>query len=156
MVLSLSFYGRSINSLSDDDVRISKRLYLPRGKLRGFENGKIGPKDSGDYVGGNYASSVNAATTVPYIFQTLETVDMVLFFDAANVWGVDYSDTVDDSNKIRSSVGVTGNVFTPIGPLNLTLAQPLLEASTDKTLGLFWETKGSAFPSTFPIFDWAA
>ncbi len=133
MVLSLSFYGRSINSLSDDDVRISKRLYLPRGKLRGFENGKIGPKDSGDYVGGNYASSVNAATTVPYIFQTLETVDMVLFFDAANVWGVDYSDTVDDSNKIRSSVGVAIDWLTVIGPVNFSLAQPMTEANTDKT-----------------------
>ena len=26
MVVSLSFYGRAINSLSDDDVRISKRI----------------------------------------------------------------------------------------------------------------------------------
>ena len=84
-------------------------------------------------MGGNYASSVNAATTVPYIFQTLETVDMVLFFDAANVWGVDYSDTVDDSNKIRSSVGVAIDWLTVIGPVNFSLAQPMTEANTDKT-----------------------
>ena len=133
MVVSLSFYGRAINSLTDDDVRVSKRLYLPRGKLRGFEKGKIGPKDSGDYVGGNYASSANVATTVPYIFQTLETVDMVLFLDAANVWGVDYSDTVDDSNKIRSSVGVAIDWLTVIGPVNFSLAQPITEANTDTT-----------------------
>ena len=46
MVFSFSFYGRAINSLTDDDVRVSKRLFLPSSKLRGFEAGKIGPKDS--------------------------------------------------------------------------------------------------------------
>ena len=133
MVFSLSLYGRAITSLSDDDVRISKRLYLPSKKLRGFESGKIGPKDSDDYIGGNYATAFNAATTVPYFFQTLETVDMALFLDAANVWGVDYSDTIDESNKIRSSVGVAIDWFTVIGPLNFSLSQPVTKASSDKT-----------------------
>ncbi len=133
MVVSLSFYGRAINSLSDDDVRISKRLYLPAKKLRGFEAGKIGPKDSNDYIGGNYSAAVNAATTVPYVFQTLENLDMKMFLDAANVWGVDYSDTIDDSNKIRSSVGVAVDWFTVIGPLNFSLSQPITKAGSDKT-----------------------
>ena len=133
MILSLSYYGRAINSLSDDDVRVSKRLFIPRNKIRGFEKGKIGPKDSGDYIGGNYTSAVNAASTVPYIFETLETLDMVVFLDAANVWGVDYSDTIDDSNKIRSSFGVGIDWFTLIGPVNFSLAQPITKASTDKT-----------------------
>ena len=133
MVFSLSFYGRTINSLSDDDVRVSKRLYLPSKKLRGFEKGKVGPKDSGDYIGGNYATAINAASTVPYIFQTLETLDMKMFFDAANLWGVDYSDDVDESDKIRSSVGVAIDWFTVIGPLNFSLSQPITKASTDKT-----------------------
>ncbi len=133
MIVSLSFYGRTINSLTDDDVRISKRLYLPSYKIRGFESGKIGPKDSGDYVGGNYAAAVNASTTVPYIFQTLETLDMKMFIDSANVWGVDYSDTIDDSNKIRSSVGVAVDWYTVVGPLSFSLSQPITKANTDKT-----------------------
>ena len=133
MVISLSLYGRAINSLSDDDVRISKRLYLPSYKLRGFESGKIGPKDSGDYIGGNYATALNAATTVPYLFQTIETLDMIMFLDAANVWGVDYSDSIDESNKVRSSFGVAVDWFTVIGPLNFSLSQPITKASTDKT-----------------------
>ncbi len=133
MVVSLSFYGRAINSLSDDDVRISKRLFLPSKKLRGFEAGKIGPKDSNDYIGGNYSAAVNAATTVPYVFQTLENLDMKMFLDAANVWGVDYSDTIDDSNKIRSSFGVAVDWFTVIGPLNFSLSQPITKAGSDKT-----------------------
>ena len=133
MVVSLSFYGRAINSLNNEDVRISKRIYLPSYKLRGFESGKVGPKDSGDYIGGNYATAINAATTVPYVFQTLEQMDMKMFLDAGNVWGVDYSDTIDDSNKIRSSVGVAVDWYTVIGPLNFSLSQPITKATTDKT-----------------------
>ena len=40
------------------------------------------------------------------ILQSVETADFKFFIDAGNVWGVDYSDTIDDSNKIRSSFGV--------------------------------------------------
>ncbi len=133
MVVSFAVYGRAINSLQDEDVRISKRLNIPSYKLRGFESGKIGPKDSGDYVGGNYAAAANISTTVPYIFQTLEELDMKMFMDTANVWGVDYSSTIDDSNKIRSSVGVAVDWYTVIGPLSFSLSQPVTKASTDKT-----------------------
>ena len=56
-----------------------------------------------------------------------------MFLDAANVWGVDYSDTIDDSNKIRSSFGVAVDWFTVIGPLNFSLSQPITKAGSDKT-----------------------
>ena len=62
-----------------------------------------------------------------------QNTDFSLFFDAGNVWGVDYSDSVDDSNKIRSSVGIAANVFTPIGPLSWTVSQAITKASTDST-----------------------
>ena len=55
-----------------------------------------------------------------------------MFLDVANVWGVDY-DITDDSNKIRSSTGVAVDWFTPVGPLNFSLTQPISKASTDKT-----------------------
>ena len=49
------------------------------------------------------------------------------------MWSVDYSDTIDDSDKIRSSFGVAIDWFTVIGPVNFSLAQPISKASTDKT-----------------------
>jgi len=49
------------------------------------------------------------------------------------LWHVDYSDTIDDSNKFRSSIGVAANIWTIIGPLSLTIAQDLTKADTDKT-----------------------
>ena len=52
---------------------------------------------------------------------------------AANLWHVDYSSTIDDSNKIRSSVGIASNIYTPVGPLSFVVAQSLSKASTDET-----------------------
>jgi outer membrane protein insertion porin family len=133
MIISVGVYSRAITSLTGDDVRVSKRLYLPRSRLRGFESGKVGPVDGLDYVGGNYITTINTSTTVPYVLQTQENMDLKLFVDAANIWGVDYSSSIDDSNTIRSSIGAALEVLTPIGPLSFSLAQPISKASTDKT-----------------------
>ena len=133
MVISTGLFARSVNSVSDDDVRISKRLYAPKSRLRGFESGKVGPKDGTDYVGGNYVATFNASSTVPYILQTMENMDFKVFFDAGNVWGVDYSDTVDESNKIRTSTGIALELLTPVGPLTFSFAEAITKASTDKT-----------------------
>tara|TARA_B100000579_G_scaffold413489_1_gene406173 strand:+ start:522 stop:2765 length:2244 start_codon:yes stop_codon:yes gene_type:complete len=133
-VLSIGLYTRAINSISsDNDVRVSKRLFLPSNKLRGFEAGKIGPKDGADYVGGNYMASFNTALSLPFLFQTFDNVDFAIFFDAANVWHVDYSHLVDQGNSIRSSTGIAVDVITPVGPLSFSLSQPISKQSGDVT-----------------------
>ncbi len=133
MITSFNFYGRVVKSLNDEDVRITNRFYIPNNKLKGFKTRNIGPVDGNDYIGGNYATAVNFDTTLPMLLPTLQNVDVRYFFDAANLWGVDYSDTIDESNKIRSSTGIVVDWFTPIGPLNFSLAQDISKASTDKT-----------------------
>ena len=133
MVSSLNVYGKHVNSLTGDDVRITNRFYLPKRKLKGFKTRQIGPKDGKDYVGGNYAAALNFDTTIPGLLDSFETLDIKYFVDAANLWGIDYSDTVDDSNEIRASTGIAIDWFTPIGPLNLSIAQDLNKAETDKT-----------------------
>ena len=133
MVVDINFYGKAINSLTDEDVRVSNRLGLSSSRMRGFETGKIGPRDGNDYVGGNYAAAINLSTTLPMLLESFENIDMKYFIDAGNVWGVDYSDSVDESNSIRSSTGLTVNWFTPIGPMNFAFIQNISKASTDKT-----------------------
>ena len=70
---------------------------------------------------------------MPHLLPESYKTDFSLYLDAANIWGVDYSDSIDDSNKVRSSVGVAANVFTPVGPLSWTLSQSLTKASSDVT-----------------------
>tara|TARA_X000000950_G_scaffold163022_2_gene199313 strand:- start:2414 stop:4666 length:2253 start_codon:yes stop_codon:yes gene_type:complete len=133
MIISSGFYTRTINSLSNGDVRASKRLYIPSSRLRGFETGKVGPTDGSDHVGGNYVVTFNTSSTIPYILQTQENMDVKLFFDAGNIWGVDYSSTLDDSNKLRTSAGVALEILTPVGPLSFSYAEAISSASTDRT-----------------------
>ena len=132
-VTTFSFYGKSSNSLTNDDIKLTERNFLPSNRLRGFEAGRIGPKDGNDYIGGNYASSFNINTTLPLFLEENQNMDFLLFFDAANVWGVDYSETIDDVSKIRSSTGLALDWLSPLGPLNFSLALPLSKAETDKT-----------------------
>ena len=133
MVTKVSFYGKAVNSLGNEDVRISKRLFMPSSKLRGFESGKIGPLENNDYIGGNYISALNLSASLPKILPSFQNLDFSLFVDAANIWGVDYDSAIDDNNKIRSSTGVAMDLLTPIGPLNFSLSQPITKNSTDKT-----------------------
>ena len=131
IILSARFFLKTINSL-EDNVRVSKRVYVPNRYLRGFESGKIGPKEGTQYIGGNYASSINFNSTMPDIFFENENIDLNLFLDLANVWEVDYNNSLD-SNKIRSATGISIDWFSPIGPLSFSYAIPLSEADTDIT-----------------------
>ena len=133
LVTKFSVFGSAANTLVDEDVRISKRLYLPNKKLRGFEKGKVGPKDGGDFIGGNYLTAVNLSTSLPNLLPTFQNLDFNLFADMANVWGVDYSDTIDEGSKIRSAVGVAVDYFSHVGPINFSFAQPISKATTDVT-----------------------
>ena len=133
-ILSMGIYTRAVNTLqSDKNVRVSKRMFIPGSKLRGFKTGKVGPKDGKDYVGGNYMASFNTALTLPFLFPTFDNVDFSLFFDAANLWHVDYSKEVDQSNSVRAATGIGLNLITPIGPLSFSLSQPIAKADGDAT-----------------------
>ena len=114
-------------------VRLTDRLFLPSRRLRGFVRGKVGPKDGDDWVGGNYITALSAEAQLPNLLPESYRTDFSLFLDTGNVWSVDYSDTLDDSNKIRSSVGLSANLWTPVGPLSWTIAQSLTKASSDAT-----------------------
>ena len=129
-ISTFSLLLQSSNSLTGDDIKLSERLYVPGKRLRGFEAGRVGPKDGSDFIGGNYVSSINATTTVPMFLENLQTVDIILFADAANIWGVDYDNSLD-KDGIRSSIGIALDWLTPIGPLSFSLAQPILKEPTD-------------------------
>ena len=129
---TLKLYAKAIHGV-DDDVRLTNRLYLPTRRLRGFVQGRVGPKDGTDWIGGNYISAVNAEAKLPNLLPETYRTDFTVFADAGNVWGVDYSSAIDDKSTIRSSFGVSANVFTTIGPLSFTLAQNLAKATSDET-----------------------
>ena len=129
-VFGINFLFKAANSLNGDDIRVSKRLFIPSRRLRGFEGGKVGPVDSGDFIGGNYSSILNLSTNLPKFLPEVQNLDFTLFIDSANLWGVDFNSSLDNS-KIRSSTGIAIDWFTPVGPLNFSFATPITKASSD-------------------------
>ena len=129
---SIKFYVAAVNGI-DEDVRLTSRMFMPQNRLRGFNTRKVGPKDGDDYIGGNYTTAFGLEAQLPNLLPESTRTDISLFLDAGNVWEVDYSDTLDNSNKIRSAVGISANVFTTVGPLSFTLAQDITKAATDET-----------------------
>jgi outer membrane protein insertion porin family len=129
---SVSILLQSANSLTNKDIKLSERISIPSSRLRGFEYGRIGPKDGDDYIGGNFAYSLNFTSNIPQLFEESQNIDFIFFADVADLWGVDYNSSID-GDGIRSSVGIGLDWFSPIGPLNFSLALPITKEEGDKT-----------------------
>ena len=141
-VVSFKSKLETINGINDD-IKFSDRLYVNSNNLRGFSNRGIGPKISGDFIGGNYSYYGNISSTFPNGLPEKWNAITNVFFDTANVWGVEDNST-DESNKIRSSVGLGLSWVSPIGPIAITYAEPVTKNSTDD-LEQFNFKIGSAF-----------
>ena len=130
-ISSFSLLLKSATSITGDDVKLSERLSIPSNRLRGFERGKIGPRDGADFIGGNYLSAINFQSTIPKIFDNSQSLDAIIFFDAANVWGVDYDSSINDGSEIRSSIGIGVDWLTAVGPLNFSLTEVISKSDSD-------------------------
>ena len=129
---SISLSLETANSLNNKDIKLSERITILSKRLRGFESGKIGPKDGDDFVGGNYAYSINFVSNIPQFFEESQNLDFLFFVDAADIWGVDYNSSIE-GDGIRSSIGLGLDWMSPIGPMNFTLAHPVTKVTGDKT-----------------------
>ena len=129
------FFAAAVNSFGSDsdDVRLSKRVGLSSKRLRGFQKNKVGPVDGEDHIGGNYATALNFEANLPKILPETTRTDVGLFLDFGNVWGVDYDSSINDSNKIRSSTGISASWLSPLGPMTFTFSQNLSKADSDTT-----------------------
>ena len=135
MIGASKIFASSINGFGGDDVRLNERRGLSSNRLRGFERGKIGPLDGSDHVGGNYAAALNFEANFPNLLPDSTRTEIGTFLDFGNVWGVDYDDTINESNEIRSSAGVAMSWSSPIGPMSFILSKDIKKADTDKTQG---------------------
>ncbi len=130
-VTSFSILLKAANSITGDDIKLTERLIIPSSRLKGFEPGKVGPKDGNDFIGGNYVTAINFNTTLPQILPNMQNLDSSIFIDAANIWGIDYDSSLSDTNKIRSSIGIGIDWFTVLGPLSFSLSEVITKEDSD-------------------------
>jgi len=134
----------NVVAFNDKDVKLSDRIFASSSDLRGFEQRGVGPVDSGDHIGGNNLATLSLKSTFPNPIPESLRATTFVFFDMGNVWGADYSNTISDSSKLRTSTGIALDLMSPIGPLSFTYSIPLSKASTDKEQSFLFNI-GSSF-----------
>lgn len=127
---SIKYKMKSINTINNDNVKLSDRLFLTDTELRGFTFRGVGPKIDGDFIGGNYLYSTTFSSTFPNGIPDKYNISNNIFLDIANVWGSDL-DGITDSNTLRSSIGVAVSWVSPIGPISFSYAEPISKANSD-------------------------
>jgi len=141
-VASIKYKIESINGFGED-IKYSDRLSVSSSNLRGFSSRGIGPKLENDFIGGNYLYYGTFSSTIPNGLPDKWSAITNVFFDTANVWGVDDNST-NDSNKFRSSIGVGLSWISPLGPISMTYAEPITKEKTDEVEQFSFKI-GSAF-----------
>ena len=134
----------NVVAFDEKDVKLSDRIFANPSDLRGFEPRGVGPVDNNDHIGGNNLATLSLKSTFPNPIPESLRANTFLFLDVGNVWGVDYSSTISDSSKIRSTTGIALDIVSPIGPLSFTYSIPLSKASTDKEQNFLFNI-GSSF-----------
>jgi outer membrane protein insertion porin family len=134
----------NVVAFNDKDVKLSDRIFSSTSDLRGFEQRGVGPVDSGDHIGGNNLATLSLKSTFPNPMPENLRATTFLFLDMGNVWGADYSSSISDSSKLRTTTGIALDLMSPIGPLSFTYSIPLSKASTDKEQSFLFNI-GSSF-----------
>ncbi|EKD70022.1 MAG: hypothetical protein ACD_46C00671G0010 [uncultured bacterium] len=103
--------------------------------VRGYQAFNLGPRDSNyQAFGGNMLADASVGLIFPnYLSDSLRTS---AFFDAGNVYtslnNRGFGGQSTNSGPIRYSVGIEADWLTPLGPIKLSLAQPIATRPHDK------------------------
>jgi outer membrane protein insertion porin family len=118
-----------------DDVRISDRYFLGGDSLRGFASRGIGPRDlaTDDALGGNFLYSGTVELTFPLGLPEELQIRGRVFSDFGAVTGLDDdTDTVEDTASPRLAVGTGLTWRSPLGPIAIDFAVPILIEDFDE------------------------
>jgi outer membrane protein insertion porin family len=115
-----------------------------QGAVRGYRGYSIGPKDSNDDTyGGNALVDGTIGLVVPTPIAP-DSFRATLFVDFGNVYNTSNVKTTTGSGPMRFAAGIAAEWRSPIGPLVLSLAQPLnLQPNDEREILQF--TVGTSF-----------
>jgi outer membrane protein insertion porin family len=129
-------YGYS-RGIGEDELPFFKRFFAGgEGSVRGFETSSLSPTSSGDssrYVGGNLKTVFKFELISPIPFMSdNKSIRLVSFVDSGNAFA-----TKDDfdTNLLRVSAGLGVLWISPIGPLSLSYAKPVVKEDGDELRG---------------------
>ena len=118
-----------------EQVRIEDRYFIGGDNLRGFASGGIGPRDisTNDALGANAYWIGSFQVSMPLGLPKEFGLAGHAFTDFGSAFKVDSSGpTIVDSRKLRASVGYGFAWASPMGPLRIDFALPVLKQAYDK------------------------
>ena len=134
-ILSLLGDTGYIHGWGGQTVRINERFFIGGDTLRGFADAGLGPRDyaSSDALGGNRyyrgTTQLNFPTGLPEDLG----LGAHVFSDFGNLWTLDSTGpTIQDVNRMRISTGLGFSWRSPLGPVSVDLAKPIMRESYDK------------------------
>lgn len=119
----------------DQPVRINQRFFVGGDNFRGFRSAGIGPRDraTGDSLGGKRYVVGTASLSFPVGIPREVGMRTFAFSDFGSLWDTDAKGpTVVDENSIRASIGVGLSWRSPLGPIRLSVATPVVKESYDR------------------------
>jgi len=117
------------------------------GSVRGFEQNSLGPRDqpllgqtTGAAIGGTELAVLSAEISTPFPGAGNDrTLRMYTFFDVGNVWTPRSNAPIvtdaqwDSMIKLRASVGIGISWVSPLGPLRIAYAYPVMYQKQEYT-----------------------
>lgn len=124
-----------VSSYGDTDVKINERFFLGGTNLRGFEKAGVGPRDlsTDDSLGGNQFYRGTVELRFPVGLPADMGVSGHAFSDVGSLWGIDDAATASlvDESSLRMSAGLGLSWRSPMGPVRIDLAKPILKEDFD-------------------------
>lgn len=133
-VLSATAEVGSINGIGKR-VSLSDRFFLGGDTLRGFKTGGVGPRDSttGDALGGKYFARGSVEMAFPLGLPAEFGLRGYTFVDAGTLYETGISDPIiEDSSAVRVSTGAGLAWRSPMGPIRIDVAAPVVKQKYDK------------------------
>lgn len=146
----LRLQGGNVSGWGSGNLRMLDHFQMGPNLVRGFAPNGIGPRDispltAQDSLGGTNYWGASAELQMPFWFLPKEIgLKGAIYADAGSLWdyqgptswavtGESIATQIDDSNKIRSSVGAGLIWQSPFGPLRVDVAFPLSKGKYDRT-----------------------
>ncbi len=99
--------------------------------FKGFDYRGVGPKQENIYLGGNKFFTSTFGYGGSFLFDDNDNINTKLFYSLGSIWDSDYSN--DNEFDIRSSIGLSFDILTAVGPISLIYAIPIDKNTNDVT-----------------------
>ena len=117
-------------SLDSSKLKTVNSFSLGGLNFRGFAFRGIGPISNNIYLGGNKYFTTTIGYGSSFMFDEKDNINLKLFYSIGSLWDSEYSN--DNDFKLRSSVGVSFDLITVVGPVSFSFASPIEKESSDK------------------------